>query len=208
MNIQFEKYADGLVPAVVQDQSTRRVLMVGFMNAEALNRTVETKRATFYSRSKHRLWTKGETSGNFLEVHTVETDCDNDTLLIKATPSGPVCHSGAETCFGESNDANDFLYDLERLIRKRNENPVAGSYTSGLFAEGLNRVAQKFGEESVETVIASMGNDKTAFVSEVADVLYHLLVLLAVKNVTLADVVEVLRIRSKSNEQPEYGDHL
>ena len=199
MNIQFAKYADGLVPAVVQDQVTRRVLMVGFMNAEALDRTIETNRVTFYSRSKERLWTKGETSGNFLEVHTVETDCDDDTLLIKATPSGPVCHTGAETCFGESNDATNFLYDLERLIQRRKENPVAGSYTSGLFAEGPNRIAQKFGEESIETIIASTGDDKTAFVSEVADVLYHLLVLLAVKNVTLDDTVEVLRKRSKTN---------
>ena len=197
MNIEFGKYADGLVPAVVQDQVTRRVLMVGFMNAEALKRTVETNRVTFYSRSKNRLWTKGETSGNFLAVHTVETDCDNDTLLIKATPSGPVCHSGAETCFGESNEASDFLYGLERLIRGRKENPVAGSYTSGLFAEGLNRIAQKFGEEAVEAIIAAMGDDKTDFVSEVADVLYHLLVLLAVKNVSLNDAVDVLSKRSK-----------
>ena len=203
MNIEFGKYADGLVPAVVQDQVTRRVLMVGFMNAEALERTVETKRATFYSRSKDRLWTKGETSGNFLEVHTVETDCDNDTLLIKATPSGPVCHSGAETCFGESNDANDFLYDLERLIRRRKENPAAGSYTSELFAEGLNRIAQKFGEESVETIIASMSDERTAFTSEVADLLYHLLVLLAVKDARLNDAVAVLRRRSKKIGHPE-----
>jgi phosphoribosyl-AMP cyclohydrolase / phosphoribosyl-ATP pyrophosphohydrolase len=208
MNIEFGKYADGLVPAVVQDQVTRRVLMVGFMNPEALDRTVETGRVTFYSRSKERLWTKGETSGNFLEVHTVETDCDNDTLLIKATPSGPICHSGAETCFGESNDANDFLYDLERLIRRRKENPVAGSYTSGLFAQGLNRVAQKFGEEAIEAIIASTSDDKTAFVSETADLLYHLLVLLTLKNVSLNDAVEVLRNRSKKNGQPEGGDYL
>ena len=199
MNIQFGKYADGLVPAVVQDQVTRRVLMVGFMNAEALDRTIETNRVTFYSRSKERLWTKGETSGNFLEVHTVETDCDDDTLLIKATPSGPVCHTGAETCFSESNDATDFLYDLERLIQRRKENPVAGSYTSALLAEGLNRVAQKFGEEAVETIIASTSDDKAAFTSEVADLLYHLLVLLTVKGVRLDDTVEVLRKRSKTN---------
>jgi len=201
MNIDFAKYADGLVPTVVQDHVTRRVLMVGFMNAEALDRTIETNRVTFYSRSKDRLWTKGETSGNFLEVHTVVTDCDNDTLLIKATPSGPVCHSGAETCFSESNDADDFLYDLERLIRRRKENPVTGSYTSELFAEGLNRIAQKFGEESVETIIASTSDDKTAFTSEVADLLYHLLVLLTVKDVRLNDTVEVLRNRSKKSEQ-------
>ena len=203
MKIDFAKYADGLVPAVVQDAVTRRVLMVGFMNAEALDRTIETNRVTFYSRSKHSLWTKGETSGNFLEVHSVDVDCDNDTLLIKATPSGPVCHSGAETCFGESNDANDFLYDLERLIRRRKETPVAGSYTSELFAEGLNRVAQKFGEEAVEAIIASTSDEKTAFVSEVADVLYHLLVLLTVKDVRLADAVEVLRSRSKKGSNAQ-----
>ena len=208
MNIDFGKYADGLVPAIVQDEVTRRVLMLGFMNAEALDRTVETNRVTFYSRSKERLWTKGETSGNFLEVHTVVADCDNDTLLIKVTPSGPVCHTGADTCFGESNDANDFLYDLERLIRRRKENPVAGSYTSGLFAEGLNRIAQKFGEEAVEAIIASTSDDKTAFTSEVADLLYHLLVLLTVKDVTLNDVIEVLRDRSTVNIQTEPPDLL
>ena len=197
MNIDFGKYADGLVPAVIQDHITRRVLMVGFMNAEALEQTITTNRVTFFSRSKDRLWTKGETSGNFLDVHEVMTDCDSDTLLIKAKPSGPVCHSGAETCFGESNDAGHFLYDLERVIQKRKMEPVAGSYTSKLFEQGMHRIAQKFGEEAVETIIASTTDDKTAFVSEVADLLYHLVVLLGVKEGQLSDAVEVLRKRSK-----------
>ena len=203
MNIDFGKYTDGLVPAVIQDHITRRVLMVGFMNAEALEHTMTTNRVTFFSRSKDRLWTKGETSGNFLDVHEVMTDCDSDTLLIKAKPSGPVCHSGAETCFGESNVASDFLYDLERVIQKRKMEPVAGSYTSKLFEQGMSRIAQKVGEESVETIIAATGDDKTTFVSEVADLLYHLLVLLTVKDVRLDDVVALLRNRSTMSVRTE-----
>lgn len=197
MNIDFAKYADGLAPAVVQDQSSRQVLMVGFMNAAALERTIETKRVTFYSRSKRRLWTKGEMSGNFLDVNEVVSDCDNDTLLIKATPAGPVCHTGNETCFGEFNNG-DFLYELELLIHRRKNWPVAGSYTSELFSDGLNRIAQKVGEEAVEAILASKDADKTAFVSEIADLLYHVLVLLAEKEVELGDVVDTLRTRSKS----------
>jgi phosphoribosyl-ATP pyrophosphohydrolase/phosphoribosyl-AMP cyclohydrolase len=201
MNIDFGKYEDGLVPAVVQDNVTRRVLMVGFMNAEALDRTIETKRATFYTRTRTRLWTKGETSGNFLRVHEVMTDCDSDTLLIMASPAGPVCHSGGDTCFGESNEANDFLYDLERLIRGRKKGPVGGSYTSALFEQGVNRIAQKVGEEAIETIIASTTDNKTEFISEVADLLYHLLVLLTAKDVELNDVIEVLRARSESRQR-------
>jgi phosphoribosyl-ATP pyrophosphohydrolase/phosphoribosyl-AMP cyclohydrolase len=197
MNIDFEKYADGLAPAVVQDANTLRVLMVGFMNAEALARTVETSRATFYSRSKRRLWTKGETSGNFLSVQSIEPDCDNDTLLIKAMPSGPVCHTGNETCFGESNVSNDFLFELEALIRGRRQDPVAGSYTSELFTQGLNRITQKVGEEAVEAIIAAKDDDKTAFVSEVADLVYHLLVLMVEKGVTLDEVTKELTTRSR-----------
>lgn len=208
MNIDFAKYADGLVPAVAQDVMTRRVLMVGFMNADALERTVETKHATFYSRSKQRLWTKGETSGNFLDVKEITADCDRDTLLIQATPSGPVCHTGDETCFGRPNSADNFLYELEELIRRRRQTAVDGSYTSHLFAAGLNKIAQKVGEEAVETILASKDDDKPAFVSEVCDLLYHLLVLLAVKEVDLSEVVETLRSRSRPDTALADADHL
>jgi phosphoribosyl-ATP pyrophosphohydrolase/phosphoribosyl-AMP cyclohydrolase len=208
MNIDFAKYADGLVPAVVQDVVTRRVLMIGFMNGDALDRTVETKRVTCYSRSKRRLWTKGETSGNFLDVDEIIADCDRDTLLITATPRGPVCHTGDDTCFGEPNTSKDFLYELERLIQQRKEYYVPGSYTSDLFAAGPNKIAQKVGEEAVEVILASKDYDKPAFVSEVADLMYHLLVLLAEKEVSLSEVVETLRDRSKTNSIIARADHL
>lgn len=208
MNIDFAKYADGLAPAVVQDSVTRRVLMVGFMNADALDRTVQTNRVTFYSRSKSRLWTKGETSGNFLDVDDVVADCDRDAVLITATPRGPACHTGDDTCFGEPNTSKDFLYELERLIHQRKEYYVPGSYTSDLFASGPSKIAQKVGEEAVETILASKDDDKSAFVSEVSDLLYHLIVLLAEKEVSLSEVMETLRDRSKSSRTAAGADHL
>ena len=198
MNADFKKYPDGLVPTIVQDANTRRVLMLGFMSDESLRITRSTGKVTFYSRSRQALWTKGESSGNSLSVKEIFTDCDNDTILIKAEPSGPVCHTGAETCFGEPNDQGDFLYTLEKIIRDRKSNPKPDSYTAGLFASGLNRIAQKVGEEAVELVIAAKDDDGSAFRSEAADLLYHLLVLVVEKNETLSNVIETLRIRHMS----------
>ncbi len=195
MNIDFAKYTDGLVPAVVQDARTGCVLMLGFMNEEALTATRSSGRVTFFSRSKRRLWTKGETSGNHLELVSVAADCDHDTLLVKATPRGPVCHNGADTCFGESNAPIDFLYELEAIIRSRRDEAPAGSYVATLFEGGLNRIAQKVGEEAVETVIAAKDENDEAFKNEVADLLFHLLVLLAAKGVSLTEVEQILRSR-------------
>lgn len=196
MEIAFEKYADGLVPAIVQDSVTQKVLMLGFMNEEAVAITRESGRATFYSRTRQRIWTKGETSGNFLTVDEILIDCDADTLLIKAKPAGPTCHSGADTCFGESNEQANFLFELENVIRERKENPSENSYTSRLFAKGLNRIAQKVGEEAVELIIEAKDRDDKKFKGEAADLLYHLVVLLAAKNVGLADVLETLKSRA------------
>lgn len=196
MNIDFHKNADGLVPAIVQDSVTSKVLMLAYMNEEAFALTQMTGKATFYSRSRKRFWTKGETSGNFLRVEDVLIDCDSDTILIKATPLGPVCHTGADTCFGEKNERADFLLTLEKLIKDRKANPVEGSHTSRLFAEGLNRIAQKVGEEAVELVIEAKDSDDEKFKAEAADLLYHLLVLLAARNAGFSDVLEILRKRS------------
>jgi phosphoribosyl-ATP pyrophosphohydrolase/phosphoribosyl-AMP cyclohydrolase len=196
MNIEFSKYADGLVPAIVQDASTGDVLMLGFMNAEALRETEASGRVTFYSRSKQRLWTKGETSGNFLDVVSITPDCDNDTLLIKARPNGPVCHTGTETCFGDrAQTPLTFLTELETVIATRATQPVEGSYVSKLFAKGLNKIAQKVGEEAVETVIAAKDDDPDAFKNEAADLLFHYLVLLRAKGVNLNDITAVLKDR-------------
>ena len=196
MNIDFSKYADGLVPAIVQDAATRNVLMLGFMNAEAIELTESTGRVTFFSRSKQRLWTKGETSGNFLNVVSITPDCDNDTLLIKAKPNGPVCHTGSQTCFGETEDSElAFLIDLERVIENRRSNPTADSYVAKLFSKGLNKIAQKVGEEAVETVIAAKDDDLHDFKNEAADLLFHYLVLLNAKGTRLNDIVDVLRER-------------
>ena len=190
-------YADGRGPATVPDSSTGTVLMLGFMNAEALEQTEATGRVTFFSRSKQRLWTKGETSGNFLDVISIMPDCDNDTLLIKARPTGPVCHTGAETCFGEAETSLSFLTELESVIASRAVEPVEGSYVTKLFAKGLNKIAQKVGEEAVETVIASKDDDINAFKNEAADLLFHYLVLLRAKGVGLGDIVTVLKDRRR-----------
>lgn len=195
MSLQFEKYADGLVPAVVQDADTARILMVGFMNAEAFETTLSSKRVTFFSRSRAKMWTKGETSGNFLEVVDVKEDCDNDTLLVTARPAGPVCHTGADTCFGEENRSSDFLSELEAVIRGRKVDPTEGSYTSSLFSKGIDKIAQKVGEEAVELIIEAKGDDRMRFKEEASDLLYHLLVLFAEKDISLGEVVETLKKR-------------
>lgn len=197
MTINFEKYADRLAPAIVQDAGTGKVLMLGFMNREAFEITRVSGKATFFSRSRSKIWTKGETSGNFLEVREILVDCDADTILIKATPSGAVCHTGADTCFDERNEAADFLFELERIILERKANPQENSHTSKLFAKGLNKIAQKVGEEAVELVIEAKDDDAALFKAEAADLLYHMLVLFAEKQIALADVLEVLKQRRR-----------
>ncbi len=194
MKIDFSKYKDGLAPAIIQDVSTQKVLMLGFMNAEALEKTNKEKRVTFFSRTKNRLWTKGEESGNFLSVKEVLIDCDTDTLLIKADPVGPVCHTGADTCFNEKN-TGDFLAKLEQIILERKNNPSEKSYTSSLFAKGMNKIAQKVGEEATELVIEAKDDNKDLFLGEAADLLFHYLILLRAKNFELKDVLEVLEKR-------------
>ncbi len=194
MNLDFQKM-NNLIPAIVQDAQTNKVLMLGYMNEEALQKTLEEKRVTFYSRSKKRLWTKGETSGNFLELVSIKEDCDNDALLVKALPKGPVCHKGNDTCFEETNQHTHFLAHLERIIQDRKTHPQANSYTSSLFEKGINKVAQKVGEEAVELVIEAKDDDKALFLGEAADLMYHYLVLLAAKNYTLSEVIEVLKQR-------------
>lgn len=195
MNINFEKYPEGLVPVIVQDNITAKVLMLGFMNTDALNKTRETRLVTFYSRSKKRLWTKGEISNNYLHLVDIKADCDNDTLLIKAIPDGPVCHTGADTCFNEKNVNDNFLIDLEKIINDRKQNPTEQSYTSRLFKKGINAMAQKVGEEAVELVIEAKDNDPVKFTNEAADLLFHYLVLLHGKGHSLSDVIEVLKER-------------
>lgn len=189
---------NGLVPVVIQDKETEKVLMLGFMNQEALNKTIAEKKVTFYSRTKDRLWTKGETSGNFLEVSEIKVDCDNDTLLIKVRPIGPVCHSGEETCFSEKNSSSaNFLITLQSIIQDRKKNPLEKSYTTSLFKAGINKIAQKLGEEAVELVIASKDPDKDLFLGEAADLLFHYLVLLEEYGVNLCEVTDQLRLRHK-----------
>ena len=195
MNIDFAKYADGLAPAVVQDYNTQKVLMLGFMNEEALRKTEETGLVTFYSRSKKRLWTKGEESGNHLQLRQMLVDCDKDTLLIKAEPTGPVCHTGADTCWSERNHKEDFLFYLEDIIRLRRQSSDETSYVKKLFGKGLNKIAQKVGEEAVELVIEAKDVNRPLFLDEAADLLFHYLVLLQAKDCSLADVVQVLKDR-------------
>jgi phosphoribosyl-ATP pyrophosphohydrolase/phosphoribosyl-AMP cyclohydrolase len=195
MKIDYSKYGDGLVPAIVQDGRTGKVLMLGFMNEEALNKTTGSGKVTFYSRSKKRLWTKGEESGNFLDLKSIFSDCDNDTLLIKAIPHGPVCHTGTDTCFAETNQSIDFIYQLEEVIAGRQQNPAEGSYVSGLFKKGINAIAQKVGEEAIELVIESKDNDKDKFLNEAADLLFHYMILLRAKEYTLKEVADVLEER-------------
>ena len=192
--LDFSK-SGGIIPVVIQDASTSVVLMLGYMNQEALLETIESKLVTFYSRSKQRLWVKGETSKNFLHFVDMKTDCDFDTLLIKAKPDGPVCHTGAETCFNEDNTSDDFLKALEKIILRRKKYPVSGSYTSTLFKKGLNSIAQKVGEEAVELVIEAKDNHKKLFLNEAADLMFHYLVLLREKNVELDEVLEILKER-------------
>jgi phosphoribosyl-ATP pyrophosphohydrolase/phosphoribosyl-AMP cyclohydrolase len=197
MNLDFNKY-DGLVPAIVQDHITNRVLMLGFMNEAAFNKTLDTNLVTFYSRSKKALWTKGETSGNYLHVKEILEDCDSDTILIKADPEGPVCHTGTDTCFNEKNKAGiEFINHLAEVIRDRKMNPSSKSYTSSLFEQGINKIAQKVGEEAVELVIEGKDNNRSLFLNEAADLLFHFLVLLEAKGIDISEVIEVLQGRHK-----------
>jgi phosphoribosyl-ATP pyrophosphohydrolase/phosphoribosyl-AMP cyclohydrolase len=196
MEIDFEKMG-GLVPAIIQDATTKNVLMLGFMNQEAYDKTMETKKVTFYSRTRKCLWTKGETSGNFLHLVSIANDCDNDTLLIKVNPDGPVCHKGTDTCWNEKNDVNPllFLTELQNFIEKRHEEMPEGSYTTSLFKDGLNRMAQKVGEEALEAVIEAVNGTDERLVYEGADMLYHLIVLLTSKNLRIEDLAKELQVR-------------
>lgn len=195
--MDFEKM-NGLVPAVIQDAFSLKVLMLGFMNEEAYNKTLSGKVVTFYSRTRHKLWTKGEESGNFLDVVEIIEDCDGDTLLIKVKPRGPVCHTGSDTCFSEENkDALAFLRELQDLIAMRKKDLPEGSYTTTLFRQGINKIAQKVGEEAIELVIESKDSDDRRFLDESADLIYHFLVLLSAKGFDIADVVSVLKERHR-----------
>jgi phosphoribosyl-ATP pyrophosphohydrolase/phosphoribosyl-AMP cyclohydrolase len=195
MHVNFDKYADGLVPAIVQDADTLRVLMLGFMNAPALAVTEQTGKVTFFSRSKQRLWTKGEESGHFLLLKDIKVDCDEDTLLIQAHPQGPTCHTGADTCWGEENKGGDFLSYLEAVIASRKGASPDSSYTASLFSKGINKVAQKVGEEAVELVIEAKDDNKSLFLGEAADLMFHYLVLLQAKGYQLDEVISVLKQR-------------
>lgn len=197
MKIDFNKNTDGLVPAIIQDVTTKNVLMLGYMNEEAFAKTKETKQVTFYSRSKKRLWTKGEESGYFLNLIDVKVDCDNDTLLIQATPIGPTCHKGTDTCWAEENLQNfGFLTQLESIIKDRKENFKPNeSYVASLFSKGINKIAQKVGEEAVEVVIEAKDSNDELFLNESADLLFHYLILLQAKGYSLNDVVEILKKR-------------
>lgn len=190
------KKGGGLIPAIIQDNNTGRVLMLGYMNSEALEKTMESRLVTFYSRSKGRLWTKGEESGNFLNLVSVKGDCDDDTLLVKVDPSGPVCHTGSDTCWGEEKRPFHFLAQLEFVIASRRGSSPESSYTSRLFSEGVKKIAQKVGEEAVELVLEAMDDKDELFLGESADLVYHLLVLLQAKGFTLSDVADLLEKRS------------
>ena len=196
MEINFDKM-NGLVPAIIQDATTRKVLMLGFMNKEAYEKTVETGKVTFYSRTKERLWTKGEQSGNFLNVVSIQNDCDQDTLLIQVHPTGPVCHTGTDTCWGEKNEANPllFLSELQDFIEKRYQEMPEGSYTTSLFKDGLNRMAQKVGEEALEAVIEAVNGSNERLIYEGSDMLYHLIVLLTAKGMRIEDMANELQQR-------------
>jgi phosphoribosyl-AMP cyclohydrolase / phosphoribosyl-ATP pyrophosphohydrolase len=196
MKPDFTKTPDGLLPAIVQDAHTRQVLMQAYMNEEAYLLTQQTRLATFWSRSRSALWVKGETSGNYLHVKEIRTDCDGDSMLIKAEPRGPVCHTGAHTCWNENNTPN-FLAKLEEIINQRKNETSSTSYTSALLAQGINKVAQKVGEEAIELVIEAKDDNRDLFLGEAADLLYHYMVLLTAKNCSLADVLAVLEKRHK-----------
>jgi phosphoribosyl-ATP pyrophosphohydrolase/phosphoribosyl-AMP cyclohydrolase len=195
MEINFKKYADGLVPAIVQDYSTQKVLMLGFMNQEAVDKTMQEGKVTFYSRSKKRLWTKGEESNHYLLLKSISVDCDQDTLLIKAEPLGPVCHTGADTCWNETNQKDDFLSHLEEVIALRKKGNEEKSYVRQLFNAGINKIAQKVGEEAVEMVIEAKDNNGQLFLNESADLLFHYLILLNAKGYNLQNVLDVLKER-------------
>jgi len=197
MNLDFDKQPDGLVPAIIQDQLTRKVLMLGYMNEAALARTRESQRVTFYSRSKKRLWTKGEESGNFLRVVDIKADCDRDTLLIRAIPQGPVCHTGSDTCWGEVNSQGyGFLSQLEEIIESRKQDvDNQKSYITSLFRKGINAIAQKVGEEAVETIIEAKDTQDDLFLNESADLLFHYLILLSARGYGVQDVVNILQKR-------------
>ena len=196
-NIDYSKYTDGLVPAIVQDIETSKVLMLGFMNAAAIEKTLSTKKVTFFSRSKNRLWTKGEESGHFLNYKEMLLDCDADTLLIKAVPVGPTCHTGTDTCFNEENNAAHFLTYLESVIASRKNDSPETSYVASLFSKGINKIAQKVGEEAVELVIESKDDNDLLFLNEASDLLFHYLILLQAKGYSLQDVIEILKNRHK-----------
>ena len=193
--IDFSKFQDKLVPAIIQDDSTDKVLMLGYMNESSLKQTLETKLVTFFSRSKQRIWVKGEISKNYLHLIDIKSDCDNDTLLIKAKPNGPVCHTGADTCFNEINRNENFLDKLEAIIADRKTNRNQKSYTSSLFDKGINAIAQKVGEEAVEVIIESKDNNNKLFLNEAADLLFHYLILLQAKEKKIEDVIKILRER-------------
>ena len=196
MKIDFDKMG-GLVPAIIQDDKTKNVLMLGYMNQEAYDKTVETGKVTFYSRTKQRLWTKGEESGNFLNVVSIKNDCDQDTLLIRVNPVGPVCHTGTDTCWGEENQMNPllFLTELQDFIEKRHREMPEGSYTTSLFKDGLNRMAQKVGEEALETVIEAVNGSNERLIYEGSDMIYHLIVLLTAKGLRIEDMAQELMVR-------------
>ncbi len=200
MNIDFSKYADGLVPAIVQDATTKNVLMLGFMNQAAVDATLSLQKVTFFSRSKNRLWTKGEESGNCLNYVSMALDCDQDTLLVQAHPAGPVCHTGSDTCWGNDNKLNElgFIANLEQVIEQRRTATPESSYVAGLFAKGINKIAQKVGEEAVEVVIEAKDNNDNLFLEESADLLFHYLMLLQAKGFKLNDVVKILEKRHKA----------
>ena len=200
MEIDFEKMG-GLVPAIIQDATTKNVLMLGFMNPEAYQKTMDTKLVTFWSRSRNCLWTKGETSGNYLHLVSIQSDCDNDTLLIKVNPDGPVCHKGTDTCWGDTNECNpvEFLSELQDFINKRREEMPENSYTTSLFRKGINKIAQKVGEEAVETVIEAVGGTEEQLVYEGADLLYHLIVLLSAKGLRIETLANELAKRHNPN---------
>ena len=195
MTIKFDKNT-GLVPVVIQDYLNLKVLMLGYMNQEAFDKTLQEKRVTFFSRSKNRLWTKGETSGNYLELMDWQLDCDSDTILIKAKPLGPTCHKGTTTCFAEETDKG-FLYELQQTISDKIDNNDENSYTNELYKRGINKVAQKVGEEAVELIIETKDNNDELFLNETADLFYHYLILLKAKGFTIEDVEKILKSRSK-----------
>lgn len=202
MVINFEK-SGGLVPAIIQDATTKNVLMLGYMNKEAFDKTMQTGKVTFFSRGRQCLWTKGETSGNFLNLVSIDIDCDNDTLLVKVRPEGPVCHTGTDTCWGEKNETSPllFLKELQDFIEKRHREMPEGSYTTSLFKDGLNRMAQKVGEEALEAVIEAVNGTNERLVYESADMLYHLIVLLTSKGLRIEDLAKELQIRHNPNWQ-------